>query len=772
MSDNSWRRVSYLFGLLPIGALFGVVVYVANLEIKDLDLWLHLAVGRYISLNHVIPAQDILSCSIAGKPWINHEWLFQLIVYQIFQHWGPDGLIKMQVVIVILTMLFLLFLGYNKEKQLSTVFGLVLVYLIYQQRFTIRPDIYSLLFFVFYIFVLALHIDKKWAPFALFIVQILWANIHGFFFFGPLFVLIGLISEWIKRRVQLPYEWNASGRLTDSEYQRLKVTLLLVILACVFNPYTLEGALYPLGVFFSLTGENKIFFKHIQELQKPVTWATLGDIGQSGFYKLFIIVSFLSFIFNRRRIDMSALLFWLVFLIFSLNAARNTAFFAFAAYLVFITNTLSISSRDIIPLRFTEQKFQHITSAAVKFLILMWIFQYGRLISAKGYYDFDQYKHKSEFGGISLRGYPDKAADFLVKNKIKGNFFNDFNSGAYLLGRTFPDIKVFIDGRTEVYGGEFFKEYQKIWDKGDLDLLEQAVEKYELSGALLNSVQQHIPKEILRYFYAHKEWILVYFDYDGLIFLRDIPANKEWIERFAIEIAQWQPPAIDLLKLGATYVLPYRYYHRAYTLESLDLDDLAMQEAQEAVKITPGYAEAYELMGKIYAKRKEYRRAFEHFRIAVMGLPNHRSMRDNLALSLLDMGAYEAAIEQYQQITGKWPNDPKAFFFLAKAYAKAKKYEDSFKSVQRAHRLDPGDVMDILKIGDMMYEQEEYVMARRVYAIALETKKDLATVHKKIGLSYKNSGEPLPAREALKKALAMAPDDEELKNELTQLGGY
>ena len=26
-----------------------------------------------------------------------------------------------------------------------------------------------------------------------------------------------------------------------------------------------------------------------------------------------------------------------------------------------------------------------------------------------------------------------------------GNFFNDFNSGAYLVGRAFPKIKVFID---------------------------------------------------------------------------------------------------------------------------------------------------------------------------------------------------------------------------------------------------------------------------------------------------------------------------------------
>ena len=37
--------------------------------------------------------------------------------------------------------------------------------------------------------------------------------------------MIGLLSEWLKRRVRLPYEWNESGRLTDDEFKRLKEIL-------------------------------------------------------------------------------------------------------------------------------------------------------------------------------------------------------------------------------------------------------------------------------------------------------------------------------------------------------------------------------------------------------------------------------------------------------------------------------------------------------------------------------------------------------------------
>ena len=316
MSENFWKKFSSWAGMLPLGAIFGLVFYMAHLEVKDLDLWLHIGVGRYIVTNGVIPFTDILSCSIAGTPWVNHEWLFQVIVYNIFERWGPDGLIQMQVVIVMITMLLLLFLGYNKDKQLMLIFVLYFVSMVYQQRFTIRPDLYSLFFFTFYIFVLSLHIDKKWSVPALVVAQALWSNIHGFFFFGPLFVLIGLISEWLKRHVPLPYEWNKSGRLNDAEYKRLKAILGLVALACLINPYVLEGALYPFRVFFSFSGENKVFFEHIQELQRPLAWKNFFATNEFLFYKALVLISVVTFIFNRRRIDISALLFWLVFFIF------------------------------------------------------------------------------------------------------------------------------------------------------------------------------------------------------------------------------------------------------------------------------------------------------------------------------------------------------------------------------------------------------------------------------------------------------------------------
>ena len=151
MSDNFWKKVDYIVGLFPLMAIFAVLVVSANIEIKDLDIWLHLAMGKFITLNRYVPNVDILSCSISGAPWVNHEWLFQVIVFNIFNSWGSQGLILMQVIIVSLTMLLLLIIGYSKERQFLVTIILFILYMVFQQRFTIRPDIYSLLFFSQYI---------------------------------------------------------------------------------------------------------------------------------------------------------------------------------------------------------------------------------------------------------------------------------------------------------------------------------------------------------------------------------------------------------------------------------------------------------------------------------------------------------------------------------------------------------------------------------------------------------------------------------------------
>ena len=493
ISDRLWRWINYFFGFLAISVLLWLTVVLSNIEIKDLDIWLHIGMGRFIVANLYVPAHDILSCTIHGAPWVNHEWLFQVASFLTFDRFGPEGLITMQMLVVGVTLMILLFLGYDKDKQFIIVFTLLLVLLVYELRFTNRPDLFSLLFFALYIFILSLFIDRKISLYLLVFIQILWTNMHGFFFFGPLFVLIGLTTEWVKRHIKLPYEWNDVGRLNDDEYRRL---------ACLINPLTFQGAIYPIKVFFQISGDSKIFFENITELQKPILSDQIFTLNDLPYFKLLILISFISFVLNRRNIDIGALVFWLLFLVFALKAIRNIPFFAFAAYLVTVTNAMSLSFKDIIPIRFTDRKFQHVTEVVLKILLIVWMLDYGMNVMARGYFDWDEYERKSERYGISQRNFPNKAVDFLLEQKIRGNIMNDFNSGAYLVGRAFPQIRVFIDGRTEVYGPEFFKFYQKVYEQGDEKLLTQTLKDSHISIALFNTNMRSVPVKTMKYFYC------------------------------------------------------------------------------------------------------------------------------------------------------------------------------------------------------------------------------------------------------------------------------
>jgi len=768
MSNRFWQRLSNLTGLFAITGVFGLVIFVANLEIKDLDLWLHIGVGRYIVQHGFqVPAVDILSCTIAGQPWVNHEWLFQVIVYYIHTLFGPDGLITMQVVLVTFTMVILFILGYNRDKQLPMAFALLLVALVYKDRFTIRPDLYSLLFFAIYILVLSFHLDRKRAVWILFIVQVLWSNIHGFFFFGPLFALIGLSAEWIKRHVPLPYEWNKVGRLTDDEYRRMKVILGVVILACFVNPLGYAGAWYPIRILFEISGESKIFFSKIVELQRPITRDTLFSLEPYPFYRLLLIMSALSFFFNRRKIDIGGLLFWLVFLYFSLVAVRNLIFFGFAAYLVFVTNVLSLRLKDIVPMRFTDPKFLHVMEIGLKVFIILWIMQYGSAISLNGYFDFDKYERKSEFGGVSQRNFPNKAVDFMVANNVRGNFYNDFNSGAYLVGRMHPNIKVFIDGRTEVYGPKFFHRYLDIWDGDSPEEFQKVLDEFNMTGALLDTVNSQVPPKILNYMYKHQDWAPVYFNYDGLIFLKRVDMNRELIEKFELDLKGPPVERMDLYRLGARIVTPYQNISRAYTLETIDADEAALAEINEALTIFPNFVDPYKLLGKIYAKREDYQKAFENFRIAVMFLPHDQRLRYNMAQAYYDLQQYKYAAKEYGKIIQRWPSEVRAHYLQARALAKEGEYSPIVDVLRQAIAKEAGHAREVLDIGQIAQEQGNPNAALMIDQVALESGTDQGDVYATIGKLHEELGQLDEARQAYEKGLQADAEHEEL-NELLE----
>jgi tetratricopeptide (TPR) repeat protein len=767
MAEFLWKKCSYISGMLALGILLGLVVFLCNSEIGDFDLWLHLKTGEVIVEQGFIPTQDIFSCTMKGQPWNNHEWLFQAIFYLFLSFGGYEGLFTAQSILVALTFMTLLFLSDIRRRHYFTVLLLFILTLVFQTRLTMRPDLFSFFFFAFYLYILAVHLEKKISVWLLFVVQILWVNIHGFFIFGPLLILLSILCELIKRHVPLPWQWNNIGRLSNQEFQRLKFALVVTSLACLVNPQYLKGALYPLTIIFQMAGESSIFFNHIQELQKPISLATLFTQRYIHF-KILILISLYSFFINRRRIDISALLLWFIVLLFSLQAIRNLAFFGIVAYLVTILNFSEHRLEDIMPFKFKREDLRLITICLLNIGMILWIVRFGDLQSKRVSFDFEAYEMKSNFGGISSRNYPWAATEFLNKNHIQGNFLNDFNSGAFLVGRCSPDIRVFIDGRTELYGPRFFKEYASILE-GDREAFLKAVEKYQLTGIFLGSAHNRISEKILKNLHQDKNWVLVYLDHDAVIFLKDVQKNKENIAQFRKDKKTIIFDPFDFERLGPRGVFPYREIKRAYNLESLGFDDLALDQTRDALFISPGSSEPYYIRGLILEKREKAKEAFKDFRIATMISPDNNDMRYHLGLTYFSLGNYQKAIREYERVLANDKKRSDVFLSCAEAYVADAQYKKAMDAVRKSFSLRPKNTKEMMKMADAFISKKRFAEGFEIYVLLLKANPRDARIYHKIGLCFQELGQPAKAKEAWVRGSRIDPLFEEIRKALEDM---
>src|SRR5882762_5510217 len=75
----SWVSPSVLPLVLAVVFLFSIR------NLFDADVWWHLASGRWMWEHHSILRADPFTFTVFGHPWIDHEWLFQLLLFAAYQ---------------------------------------------------------------------------------------------------------------------------------------------------------------------------------------------------------------------------------------------------------------------------------------------------------------------------------------------------------------------------------------------------------------------------------------------------------------------------------------------------------------------------------------------------------------------------------------------------------------------------------------------------------------------------------------------------------------
>ena len=772
-ANNILRKIDFSFGLVCLLLLFCLLIICTVREIEDLDIWLHLKTGELISINKTVPHYDTYSFTYSGNKWIDHEWLFQVIAYSFYNKWQASGLLFMQALVVFLTFLIFILIGYRAREYLICIVPLVFCLLVYRSRFGIRPEMFSMLFFAVYILIIDKYLNRKWYPFVLIPIQIIWVNMHGFFFLGPLLILFVISSDFIKSRLSLPWQWNDTNKLSNNSRKKLKWIFLVLILVCLINPYFLEGALYPIRILSGLFSKSGLFFKHIIELKAPITGRNIFSITHSSYLSYYIVLialSLMSFGLNFKRIDIFNITTWTVFLILSSVSVRNIGYFCFIAYFAFLKNMTTSSLTKNKIQSFLKEKIKYTIKWIIVILILFLIIREASRFFNMKYYLFDQNVMRRPIGGFSDIAYPEGAVDFILENNIKGNIYNEFNSGAYLIGRCYPQLKVFIDGRTEVYGSSFFKKYVDISD-GNMSLFDEQLNNYDISAVLLNSIFFEISKVILNHLYKEPDWRLVYFDEFAVIFLKDVEENKDIIDKFEIDLSKWQTQKADLKKIGSQKVGPYPYINRAYTLYGLELYSQAIQEAKEAIRIQSDSLEAYKLLGVIYHEQKLYTEAFENLRIGSIFHPKDTETRSNLGVVYAELGDFKEAQEELEKAIKSNPYYSESYYNLALLFKKTDDNKKAIKLLKRAVKLKPLNAKYLFELGTVYFKDKNFKLAYNSYKRALELTPDSAEIHNNLGLTLYEMGRFKEAGREYKKAIEINKDFAPAYNSLGVLYG-
>lgn len=253
--DAQPKPPSHLHSLLWAVALAVTVFALGFTPLRaSFDEWWHLKSGRYIS-EHGLPKNDIFTYTADDLEWHNHEWLSQVFLWKVFEfgernNWG--GIRTIQFFKSIFLIISYLALGWflMRKSGSSALAGLAVLLAFGLTRRTLyfRPP-----FLTYGILILVLILLMQWraggkkrfAPLiALPPLFALWANLHGGFMAGLVFVG----AFWTEAVVDVAL---AKWRKEDAKpAMKSAIGMGALLVSCVVgtcaNPYTWH--LYELAV--------------------------------------------------------------------------------------------------------------------------------------------------------------------------------------------------------------------------------------------------------------------------------------------------------------------------------------------------------------------------------------------------------------------------------------------------------------------------------------------------------------------------------------------
>jgi hypothetical protein len=280
-------------------------------SLQSVDLAYHLRAGGLILDSGAIPTTDTFTFTAAGQLWQDQQWGAEVVLAAAYRLAGWTGLVVLRAALVGILFGFVFDAcrrgTSNRTAALLTLasFGLAAVTL------ALRPQLFGMVLFALVLWLVGQRRERPRALWLVVPVVIVWANLHGSFFLGPLVVGLAFLEDVID-----------PARRRDAT--RTLAVVVAAALATLVNPFGPAVWGYAVGI-----ATNPVITNRITEWQPTTPLSAEG----AAFYASLALVAALIAVRARRRgrIDPAPLIWLLPFAAIGVRAVRGLAWWPIAA---------------------------------------------------------------------------------------------------------------------------------------------------------------------------------------------------------------------------------------------------------------------------------------------------------------------------------------------------------------------------------------------------------------------------------------------------------
>jgi hypothetical protein len=479
--------------------LIFIIFYDQGAQIlKDGDTGFHIMTGRYILDNLQFPSHDVFSYTSYGKEWVAFSWATGVLFALMDNLAGLNGVVLLNLLVLLATfyIIYRLLMRCNINFYLM-VFSMVCLISLTSIHWLARPHLFTILFMALLFYMLEIARENKKIYYFIPLIILLWVNFHpgfisGFFLLGA--YIAGNIIEYLIAKAEDRKRHLHTARI-------ISMTMLASVFVTILNPYGFKLYAY---IYNTLT--SYWIVNATREYLSPNFHNNFSVIVYGLVAGILIMAGLLS---QRRVLDIPKILILLLWMHLSLFASRNIALFGIVAIpcmALMVQNVI-----DSLDLQSLKDKSEKLLVSERSLKCHFWpalIFIITVIIILNNGYFLDKKILACDFSPEKM---PVNAMKFIEKNPVKGNILNHDNWGGYLIYR-YPDIKVFMDGRLDMYQQKFLDDYQRVitLKPGWQEVLIQ----HNIDWALIKR------NTLLRNFLLHHpDWFKVYEDNVTTIFI-------------------------------------------------------------------------------------------------------------------------------------------------------------------------------------------------------------------------------------------------------------